>query len=297
VNAVRRSQVLMMAVVIMWTLVELIASTLLNHYTAYQVVWTRYGVHLLLMLAWWGWRDPLSLLRTRRPGVQWSRSSLMFVMPVSWYLATKAGVRESTTMLIFWFSPLVVLALARLSLGETVPRSAWMLCLAGALGGTVCFAPTPLPRPLWLAAAPLGMGLSFAIYVVMTRTLRDEPVRVNLFYTALGVFLLLTPIVPFEWVTPNAADLAKLALVGTVGYFALFALDRLVAASTVSASAPLFHLQLALGVAFSVALGHAPIDARHLAVLALAGAPLLLLLRPVVPQPAPVLAPPAEAAR
>ena len=287
----------MLLFVVLWTLVELTAATALNRYTAYQVVWMRYGVHLLLMLAWWGWREPLSLVRTKRLPTQLARSFLMFVMPVSWFLAVQAGLRESTTMLVFWLSPLAVLALAACLLGERAPRGAWLLAALGALGGVAFFAPTPLPQSRWVLAAPLAMGLSFAVYVVMTRTLRDEPVRVNLFYTAFGVFLLLSPIVPFVWVAPSAGDFAKLAAVGVLGYFTLLALDRLAAAAEVSVSAPLIYLQLAITIALSIALGHVPADARHVGALALACAPLLLLGSTRRAAPTPALARSTEAAR
>ena len=94
----RRSMLLMITFVALWTLVEATAANLLNKYTAYQIVWTRYAVHLALMLALWGWRDPASLWRTRRPGFQIARSSLMMVMPVSWFLGSQSGVPMGTTM-------------------------------------------------------------------------------------------------------------------------------------------------------------------------------------------------------
>ena len=52
----------------------------------------------------------------------------------------------------------------------------------------------PASPPLLVIA--VAMALSFSAYVAMTRSLSSEHVLANLFYTALGVFLALTPLMP-----------------------------------------------------------------------------------------------------
>ena len=271
----RRSMLLMATFVALWTLVEAIAADLLNRYTAYQIVWTRYVVHLALMLALWGWRDPASLWRTRRPGFQFARSSLMMVMPVSWFLGTQSGVPMGTTMAIFWLSPMMILGAAMLFLGERVPPLAWVVSAMAAAGCIVFLAPAPPPRP-WLLLAPLSMGLSFALYVVMTRSLRDEPMRANLFFTAFGVFVLLSPVQLFVWIAPNVADTARLVAVGLLGYLTLLALDRAANSAPVSVAAPLCFLQISFTVALGLIFGHLSVNVRNLAALALTSAPVIM---------------------
>jgi drug/metabolite transporter (DMT)-like permease len=78
----------------------------------------------------------------------------------------------------------------------------------------------------------------------MTRSLRDEPVQANLFFTALGVFALLTPLMPFVWVTPNLHDAVLLAGIGIVGLLALWALDRACERAPVAQVAPTLHVHL-----------------------------------------------------
>ncbi len=277
-SAERRGVLLMIAFVVLWTLVELIAARLISAYTAYQVVWMRYGVHLLLMLAWWGWRDPGSLVRTRRPRFQLARSVLMFVMPVSWFLGTQAGVSLGTTMALFWLAPLLTLAAAALWLRERAGPLVWIVTLAAAAGTTLFYRPLPLPASTALLLAPLAMGGSLALYLVMTRSLRDEPLRANLFYTALGVFVLLTPVQPFVWITPGWGDLARVVAVGVFGYFCLMVLDRMAAAAPLSLTAPGMFFQVALSIALGAALGHSALGSSALAAFVLTLAPLVLLL-------------------
>ncbi len=234
---------LMLAFVTLWASVESIAANVLHRYSPYQVVWTRYGVHLAFMLLVWGWREPASLWRTQRPLFQFGRALLMLAMPASWVIAREQGVHSDTLMSIFWLSPLMILALAAIFLRERAGLGAWLATLAACGGMLLVLTPTQWPGPArWFW--PSVMGFTFAAYVVMTRSLRRDTVRANLFYTAFGVFLPLTVAMPAVWITPGLRDLSVMIAVGLLGWLTLFALDRMAAAAPVSLSAPFAFLQL-----------------------------------------------------
>ena len=260
-SGARRSMLLMVAFVALWAALEALAAKVRAHYSPYQVVWTRYAVHLLFMLALWGWREPATLWRTRRPGFQLTRSMLMLGMPASWVFAMNAGVASGTLMSIFWLSPLLILAFARVFLGERAPASVWLICGIACVGALMLTVPGSLPSAP-LLVFPLGMAVTFSLYVVMTRSLRSETTRANLFYTALGVFVVLAPFMPRIWLTPSLHDMMVLGGVGLLGYWALYALDRLAAAAPVSVAAPLGYLQLVFTVVIAWGFGdhrHAPL--------------------------------------
>jgi drug/metabolite transporter (DMT)-like permease len=239
----RRSMLMMVVFVLLWTVVELLAAGLLVRYSPYQVVWVRYGVHLAAMLLFFAWTEPASLWRTARPARQWLRSMLMLAMPSSWIMGMQHGVASDALMAVFWTSPLLVMVLAHLLLGERAPWVAWVAGALSCVGALILFVHGGLSWSLGLLF-PLGMALSFSLYVVMTRSLRHEPLRANLFYTALGVFVALTPAMPYLWVTPSRLDLLAMVGVGLLGWVTLFALDRMAATAEVSRSAPLLSLQL-----------------------------------------------------
>lgn len=243
-NDHRRAILMMLAFVALWAAVEVLAGGVLSRYSPYQVVWTRYAVHLALMLAVWGWREPLVLLRTRRPVFQLARSLLMLGMPASWIVGMQAGVHIGTLMTLFWLSPLFIMALARILLGEPLHAPLWAAAVAGFVGSLILHQPAPVDR-VELLVYPVGMALCFSLYVVMTRSLRNEDVRANLFYTALGVLIALTPAMPAVWTTPLLHDLLAMVGVGVLGFLALFALDRMASAAPVSISAPFAYLQIA----------------------------------------------------
>jgi drug/metabolite transporter (DMT)-like permease len=237
----------------LWTIVEALAAPMFGHISPYQIVWTRYGVHLLFMVAIWGWRDPGSLLRTRRPMYQLGRSLLMLCMPASWIIATQRGVEQGTLMTLFWLAPLLVLAMAHAFLREPVAIRYWIVAIVMFLGVCLIVGPFQITSISDLVF-PLAMAGSFGLYVVMTRGLRDETVQANLFYSALGVFCCLTFLMPVIWVTPSMKEFAALVGVGLLGFGALLALDRAVTAAPLSASAPFLYVQIPLTMMFAMLL-------------------------------------------
>jgi drug/metabolite transporter (DMT)-like permease len=206
---------------------------------------------------------------------QLARSALMFIMPISWFLGTQAGVPIGTTMAIFWLAPVWTLAGAALFLRERASALTWGAALAAAAGAAIFHRPLSMPARGWLLIAPLAMGLSFGLYVVMTRSLRDEPTRANLFYTALGVFVLLTPVQPFVWITPGVGDLMRFAAVGGLGWVGLAVLDRVTAMAPVSTTAPMLFLQVALSIGLGLALGSVWLSRSSIVALGLTSSPAL----------------------
>ena len=256
----RRSMLLMVAFVALWAAVEALAARLTRPYSPYQVVFTRYVVHVALMAAVWGWRDPASLLRTRRPLYQLARSLLMLSMPASFIVAVQRGLPPAAILSVFWLvSPLLVLVLARLALGERAPLRTWIATAVACAGAAAVFGPGPVPARL--APLPVAMAASFALYVAMTRSLRTETTRANLFYTASGVALVLAFAMPRLWVTPPPRDLAIMAGVGVLGFACLWALDRMAAAAPVSKAAPLACLQAGFAVGLDAVVRREPLVA------------------------------------
>jgi drug/metabolite transporter (DMT)-like permease len=258
VSATHRAALFMMLFAGLWAAIEALGAKALGHYSPFQVVWTRYAVHLALMFAIWGWRNPQSLWATRRPVYHFARSLLMLGMPASFAFALRLGISDELLMTIFWLSPLMILVFAAIFLRERAPVFVWVLTAVGWLGTLVLFQPHPGPGR-WALILPFVMAFTFSMYVVMTRPLRTEASHANLFYTALGVFLALSPVMPAVWVTPTPADLLVFVGIGIVGYLALFALDRMAAAAPVSIGAPFAFMQLVFMVAVGEAEGLVPV--------------------------------------
>jgi drug/metabolite transporter (DMT)-like permease len=242
--------------VALWAAVEALAATLPGRYSLYQIVFTRYVVHIALMAAVWGWRAPWSLWQTRRPVFQLSRSLLMLVMPASYATSLKLGLDPRTIAIALCLAPLFILGLGAAFLRERAPLPTWGATLLIVIAALLLVGPVPLPPPA-LLLLPLAVALSFSAYVVMTRSLRSETTRANLFYTAFGVAASLAPIVPRVWVTPSPRDFLIMTGVGLLGYAGLWSIDRATEAAPVTVVAPFVDFEVPMfAVLQAMAAGH-----------------------------------------
>jgi drug/metabolite transporter (DMT)-like permease len=228
----------------LWVLLEsVVGARLQGRYHLMQVVWCRYAVHLITLVLLCAWTKPERLWRTGRPAYQLARSMLMLVMPLSFTLAIGVGTSGETIWSIFWLSPLLTVAIAHVLLAERAPWETWAAAAVGAVAAVVMLRPQRPSSPLALLL-PILMALSFSAYVVMTRSLRHEATRANLLYSALGVFLVLTPIMPTIWIAPTLYDVGVLIGIGVTGLVALLALDRSASLAPVSSVAPVLYLHV-----------------------------------------------------
>jgi len=242
--------------VLLWTLADVLVGRV-HRYSILQVVWVRYGVHLLVMAAVLRPRPLLASLATRRPAIQLLRGLAMIGVAV---LASPAfdWLRGRDAMALFQSEALMVLALAPAVLGERVETHRWGVAAAGLAGALVVLEPgAGMFAPA--AAAALGMAACFASYQVLTRALRGEPRSTNLLWPALVVLAPLTLLQPYVWTTPTAADGLVMAAIGVLGLGVLWALERACSVAKVSLLAPCAYVQpIGMGVAQCVAQGRAP---------------------------------------
>ncbi|MGE0158276.1 MAG: EamA family transporter [Gemmatimonadales bacterium] len=237
----RRGMLWMAGFVAGWTVVEAIGRLLHVGYSGFQVVWSRYVVHIACLLMIVGHRGARDVWRTHRLPYQLGRGLLMAVMPAAVIIAQARGVDMSAFMALFWITPIFILVLARASFNERPDPRTWIVCVAGFAATIVLLSPERLPSAS-AAVLAAAMALSFGAYVPMTRSLRTEATRVNLFYTALVPLLVLTPLLPRVWKMPSVHDALVLAAIGVAGLAALYALDRAASLAPVSASAPVLFL-------------------------------------------------------
>ncbi len=237
----------------LWAAEEALTGLLLGRYGLAQVVWMRFALHLLIVAALWGRFGFAGLLRTRRKGLHIVRSLALVAMPACWMLGARRGLSPATLMSVFWLAPLVILAMARLILGERVSARAWLGTALASIGVFVMTGPHQVPGAA-LLVFPAGMALAFGVFLVLTRVLRDEPEPLALFYLGLGVCAALAPLAAMSWVMPRRVDLALWFAIALMGIGALLAMGRLVARSRLSRTAPMAYLQIpfAMGIGWSL---------------------------------------------
>jgi drug/metabolite transporter (DMT)-like permease len=224
-----------------WAVVELIGPA--TGVSAYQVVWTRYGVHLALLGLVFGPRERVNLVHTAQPVREVVCSLLMLGMPLCFIWAL-SRMSASDTLAVFWTAPLLIIAITAL-LGERFGGVRTIVAAtAGLCGVVLIYRPDHgVLRPAALLA--FGMALCFALYVVLMGSIRRDPVLVKLYHTALWVFIALTLVQPFIWHTPTIHGVVALVLIGALGCVGLYALDYAIEAASPAIIAPVFYTQLA----------------------------------------------------
>jgi len=228
------------AFALFWTLVEMIGAS--ADVPIEQIVWTRYGTHLLALVLIFGWRDGWRLVRTAHPFVQGARSLLMLGMPLS-YLAGTILLGGRDTWAIFWMAPLAVLAVRPRTHGPV----RWSATICACLGTALILEPG-VGVARWGVLFALMMVACFVGYLWMTDALADDRTRTNLFHSAFWVFVALTFRMPFVWRWPSAEGWVVLVAVGLVGLLALYMLDVAIRLGGPVAFAPTLCLQPVFGL-------------------------------------------------
>ncbi len=235
---------LIMGSVLCFTLLDTITKFMSQRYPIPVLVWARYAVQLVAMLVWLGRRMRFDLVRTRRPRLQLIRGVVLLASSVCFVGALRAlPLAEATA--INYTTPMLVVLMARLFLGERMTPIRIAFVVAGAVGMLLIVRPG---SDMFQGAAFLGLAaaLFYASYQIMTRLLFGENPRVLLFYPAIVGTVIMTLLAPaFEW--PHEMPWTHVALIvcggllGTLGHF-LFILAF--QHGPASALAPFTYMQL-----------------------------------------------------
>jgi len=158
------------------------------------------------------------LLHSNRPGLQIIRSLLLFAATCSNFAALQY-LQLAETSAIFFSTPLMVAVLAVPLLGEHIGPRRWAAIVIGFFGVMIVIRPG-LGLMHWAAGLSLLAALFGGLYQITTRKLAgvDRAVTTT-FYSALIGALVITPLAPFVWKTPDLTDALLMIALGALGGF------------------------------------------------------------------------------
>jgi drug/metabolite transporter (DMT)-like permease len=201
---------------------------LVADYSVGQMMWIRYI--LLCLFAWFVVRRQglRAAFRTTRPVLQIVRSLIAVVEGAMFVLAFRY-LPLADTHAVAATSPLIVIALGVLFLGERAGPARWLAVAAGFIG--VLLIVRPGFRSLeWPLLLPLVGAVMWAGYQILTRlaSLSDSP-GTSLLWSAVVALIATSFVGPvyWQWPSPLAWTLMiVIALMGAVAHYALIkALD------------------------------------------------------------------------
>ena len=146
-------------------------------------------------------------------GILLLTSSLLFFYAISVISLAKA-------LTLAFICPLIVTALSPYFLKERVGRRRWTAVIVGFIGVLLVIRPG-IVEFNWASLASLGTGLCYAIYLIVTRSLKDtDNGLLTLFFTSIVGTVVLSIYLPFVWVNPSLNQLLLAAYMGFIAALA-----------------------------------------------------------------------------
>jgi drug/metabolite transporter (DMT)-like permease len=203
---------------------DTISKILAAHYPAPAIVWGRYVLQTVVMVAIFAPRMGLRLVRTTNPGLQIVRGIVLTASSVVFVVALGYMPIAEVSSITFMAPVFVALAGGPL-LGERLHARTWV-ALAGGFTGVMLIIRPGSAVFTWTALLPLCCAVFVATYQVLTRKLagRNDPIT-TLFYPGLIASLLIPPLFPSALTFPSeplyAGLMVAIGILGAVGHFFL----------------------------------------------------------------------------
>jgi drug/metabolite transporter (DMT)-like permease len=230
--------------VLCFTILDTITKFMTQRYTVPVLVWARYAVQFVAMLAWLAPSMRFDLVRTTRPRFQLFRGVLLLASSLCFVTALRSLPLAEATALNY-STPIIVVLMGRLVLGERMTQARIAFVGAGVAGMLLIVQPG---TDVFRGAAFFGLvaAIFYASYQVTTRMLAGENPRVLLFYPAIVGTVILSALAPgFDW--PASMPWTHVLLIicgglfGTLGHFLFILAFRRAPASALT---PFTYVQL-----------------------------------------------------
>jgi drug/metabolite transporter (DMT)-like permease len=227
-----------------FTSVDVTVKHLSQRYPVPLLVWARWGVQTLLMLAILGPRLRWNLVRTQKLPMHILRGAVLVGSGTCFFSALKyLPIAEATAL--NYMSPILVTLMAGWLLGERLTRPRWAFVVTGFVGMLLIVRPgTEVLHPAALFA--LVAAALYATFQILTRKMAGEGLMVLLFFPSLVGTVLSSAAVPFfhynAWYP--IADVLLFVVIGIMGFVGHLLFIRAFQVASASAIAPFTYMQL-----------------------------------------------------
>jgi drug/metabolite transporter (DMT)-like permease len=219
-----RGIALMMLAVSTFSCLDATSKYLSALYPVTTVIWARYIVQLVLMVAVLAPRLGIGLVRTTNLRLQIVRGLVLTAASV-FFLTALSRMPLAEAASIAFMAPLFIAVLSGPVLHERVEARTWLALGAGFVGVLLIVRPGSALFG-WAALLPLGSALMMAIYQMMTRKLAGRDAALTtLFYPAVVGSLVVPVLFPLSFSLPgqplHIALFIALGVLGSIGHFLL----------------------------------------------------------------------------
>lgn len=268
---------LMLLSILMFSFGDALGKFMVATYSVGQLLWLRACAALLVLLPVI-WKQRAEFVHLERPWLQLLRVTLSTLEVAAFFLAT-VYLPLADVVTYYLACPIFVTALSGVVLGERIGWRRWSAILVGFCGVLIALRPSA-QTVSWPAMIALGGSLSFAILMLITRSLRATPDIVLASSQFVGTFLLGAVLSPIGWVTPSAGSLGLFAVAGIISVSALLCVNRSLKLAPASVVVPYQYSMIVWAVIFGfVVFGDVPSWATIVGAAIIIGAGLYIFLR------------------
>src|SRR5438477_6603551 len=268
---------LMLLGVFMFSFGDALGKFLVGTYSVGQLLWLRACAALLLLLPMI-WQQRAAFLNMERPWLQLLRVILSTAEVAAFFLAV-VYLPLADVITYYLACPIFVTALSGIVLGERVGWRRWTAILIGFCGVLIALRPSA-QTVSWPAMIALAGSLSFAVLMLITRSLRATPDIVLATSQFGGTFLLGALMSPIGWVTPTIGSLGLLTVAGVTSIAALLWITRSLKLAPASVVVPYQYSMIVWAVIFGfVVWGDVPSISTIIGAVIIIGAGFYIFLR------------------
>lgn len=278
-HVARRAVLLVIGATLCFSVLDSIIKHLSQTYPVTVLVWARYCVQALALLAWLGPNAGTQLVRTPNLTSQLFRGTVLLASSLCFMSALKVVPLAEATALNY-STPALVTILAVVLLDERMTPARVGFVVAGLLGMLLIVRPG---SSLFQGAALFALGSAwfYAMFQIVTRKIASEDWRTLMFYPALIGSLAMSFIVPFvDWPdTIRWQDVALIVLGGLIATFGHFLFLRAFQSASASSVTPFTYLQLVWATLIGwIVFGSFPDAPTLVGMAVIAGSGLLIML-------------------
>ncbi len=268
---------LMLLSIFMFSFGDAMGKFIVATYSVGQLLLLR-GCAALIVLSPSIWRHRARFMLLERPRLQLLRATLSTLEVAAFFLAA-VYLPLADVVTYYLACPIFVTALSAIVLREPVGWRRWSAVLIGFCGVLIALRPSTQTMS-WPAVIALGGSLSFAVLMLIPRSLRATPGIVLASSQFAGTFLLGALLSPFGWVTPSLVSLVLFGAAGCISVAALLCVNRSLKLAPASVVVPYQYSMIIWAVMFGYfVFGDVPSLATILGAAIIIGAGIYIFLR------------------
>src|ERR1700676_944673 len=200
---------LMLLSIFMFSFGDALGKFMVATYSVGQLLWLRACAALIVLLPM-VCRHRAAFVHIERPWLQLLRVTLSTLDVAAFFLAT-VYLPLADVITYYLASPIFVTALSPIVLREHVGWRRWSAVLIGFCGVLIALRPSA-QTVSWPAMIALAGSMTFAVLMLITRSLRATPDIVLASVQFIGTFAFGAVLAPFGWITPTPGSLVFFAV-------------------------------------------------------------------------------------